>query len=89
MSFVNVGALIDGRNAETKKALREALISDPASVTFYATAMAEVEQIKGDELTERLADGGWLTVAGPDPFHDRRWLAQVRLSPKTNKITLT
>lgn len=46
MSFVNVGALVSGQNATTKKALREALASDPASVTFYATAMAEVEQIK-------------------------------------------
>lgn len=82
MSFVNVGALVSGQNATTKKALREALASDPASVTFYATAMAEVEQIKGDELPERLADGDKLTVVGPDPYHDRRWYAQVELNAK-------
>lgn len=87
MSFVNVGAFIDGRNAETKKVLREALANAPATVTFYATAMAEVEQIKGDELPERLAGGDKLTVVGPDPYHDRRWYAQVSLNTK-NKITI-
>lgn len=88
MSFVNVGALINGQNAASKKALREALTNAPASVTLYATSMFESEQIKGDELAERLVDGDKLTAVGPDPYHDRRWYAQIELSPRTGKITI-
>lgn len=88
MRFVNVGALIKGQNVKSKKALREALATSPETVTFYATGLGEPEQIKGDELPARLADGDKLTAVGPDPYTERRWYAQIELNTRTYKITV-
>lgn len=72
MSFVNVGAYVNGKHPKTKKALREALASDPSSVIFDVTSMFERSvSHTGSDLDPALT----LVVTGPDPHRDRRWYA--------------
>lgn len=69
------GARIGGRWCSTKKALRQALAADPASVWFEATA--DSTSVRGD----RLPVGQRLIVVGPDPMRNRLWHANVALKP--------
>ena len=80
-SFVNVGALVDGVAPKTKKALREAMQADPASVTFYATSMFDSgAQYSGDDLPA----GKKLSVVGPNPYEKRSWYATVTSAGKVS-----
>jgi hypothetical protein len=80
MDLINVGAYVNGERPPTKKSLREALASDPASVLFETTSLFEADRtIRGGELAEVLADGSKLVVVGPDPETSRRWYANVEL----------
>jgi hypothetical protein len=75
MRYLNVGALINDKNAPTKKALREAMKSEPERVTFYATSMfdAGTEDFAGNDLPAGVS----LSVVGPDPERSRKWYATV------------
>lgn len=76
MSYINVGAQINGLDAKTKKALREAMGSAPDMVTFYATAALGPDC--GKAFTgDNLPVGDKLSVVGPDPFSKRTWYATV------------
>lgn len=80
MSYVNVGALINGGNAASKKALKEALKSAPETVTFYGTAavpgMAGYgARYQGDQIPAGIT----FSVVGPDPYRHRRWFGKVRV----------
>ena len=77
------GAFIDGMRPKSKKALREAAAADPARVELERTAWPDFgsdEDVKefSRPLTEQ--PPGRYSVAGPDPFTDRRWYATVIVS---------
>lgn len=74
MSFINVGAYINGERPASKKALREALANAPESVRFDGTALLG-EQFNGPPST--IPAGVKLSVAGPDPYTSRKWFATV------------
>lgn len=75
MSFINVGAYVDGKRPKSKKALKEALRDIPSKVRFDRTSIHDhkTSDIWGDNIPA--AD--ILTVVGPDPYVDRRWYASV------------
>jgi hypothetical protein len=71
MSFINVGQ----RGATTKKALREAIVDDPASVQLYGTSDLG-PQFEGETAAD-CPEGVKLQVAGPDPYTRRNWYATI------------
>jgi len=74
MPYVNVGALVDGVRPKTKKALKEAVLSNLDKVRFDPTgAFDPKDPIDPDELTQ----GVTLVVTGPDPYTARKWYANV------------
>jgi len=75
MSYINVGATINGANARTKAALKKAIKEDPASVAFYSTSPMGV-QFNG--TAEDMPEEHILSVVGPDPFQARNWYANVK-----------
>jgi hypothetical protein len=58
---------------KTKKALKEAIDSDPDSVYLQATSVFGNEYDGG--VTD--APNGTYYVVGPDPYNSRKWYAQV------------
>jgi len=81
MSTINVGAFIDGTRAASKKALREALRDNPASVRFDATTAIGPDV--GAEFTgDALPQDRMLVVVGPNPYNARNWYANVELTGK-------
>ena len=86
MSYIEVAATFkaDGRPVPTKKALRDALSRDLASVTFSSVGglnapfHGHVGNI-ADESTK-------LTVCGPDPFTKRNWWAKIQI--KDGKVLM-
>ncbi len=81
MPYVNVGVTINGERPARKKALRDAMESDPDTVLFDNTAVElgadKRTHFRGDEVLTDLKDGTTLTVTGPDPYTDRKWYASV------------
>jgi hypothetical protein len=71
MAFINVGQ----RNATTKKALREAIVDDPASVLLYGTSPLGA-QFEGETAAD-CPEGVKLQVVGPDPYSRRNWYATI------------
>lgn len=67
MSYFNCGVRINGRPAKTKK---EVKMADPATVTFYGTAMGqEGTTYRADEIPA----GVTCSFVGPDPYRSRNW----------------
>lgn len=84
--FINVGAVhtADSSDVKTKKALKDALASDPASVTFYSTSgFSEKTRVTGAQL----ADGVKYSVTGPNPYSARAWYATVELAKGKIKVS--
>lgn len=79
MTFVNVGAKVDGVRPKTKKALREALKADPRSVVFDNTSDMgpQLVGINGANVPVEYT----LQVVGPDPYTKRNWYASVKNGP--------
>lgn len=76
MSYINVGARINGVRVKTKKALREALRDAPNTVEFDSTSPMG-PQFNG--RADTMPGGGvTLTVVGPDPYTKRTWFASVK-----------
>lgn len=76
MSYINVGARVAGNTKPTKKALKDALKSDPTTVTFYTTDAFGPwysKTFRGDDIPA----GFKLSVVGPDPYRERTWYATV------------
>lgn len=68
------GARVGGRWCPTKKALREALAADPASVLLEDTSLVtKPRHFRGNEVPE----GERIAICGPDPHHRRIWYATV------------
>lgn len=78
MSYINVGARYtkDGTDVPTKKALREALSQDLASVEFYGTSpftpfLGHVGNISEGQTV--------LSVCGPNPYTKRAWWSNIKM----------
>jgi hypothetical protein len=85
MAYVNVGAYVNGVRPTTKKALKEAIQTDPGSVRFDATAMFGPP---GPFRVEEIGDGDTLYVVGPDPYEKRVWYAKVKIG-KDGKVSVS
>jgi hypothetical protein len=85
MSYINVGAFIDGYRPKSKKALREALRDAPETVRFDGTSSMG-DQFDG--FADSIPEGISLTVAGPDPYTKRSWFATVTRSAE-GKVKIT
>ena len=70
------GVFVDGRRAPTKKALKEAIASDPSRVSLEATS------VFGNEYDGRLdeAPDGEFSIVGPDPYRQRNWYGTIRVA---------
>lgn len=74
MPYVNCGAYVGGKRPTTKKALKDTMKANPASVTFDCTSIFDkYGTIQGDNIPS----GVTLSVVGPDPFGSRKWYASV------------
>jgi hypothetical protein len=87
MSYVNVGAYVDGKRPATKAALKRALAENPASVEFDGTSPLgpQYSDLSGVNVPEGVS----LTVVGPDPFTSRKFYATVKINARTGKVVLT
>lgn len=80
MIYINVGAFINGERAVSKKAVREALESDPDSVEFDCTEL--LTAFRGAVFSPEEIQPDWrLTVVGPDPYTRRNFYGTVSRSP--------
>lgn len=64
------GAFVNGQRPKTKKALREAIQSNPSNVRLEATS------IFGNEYggpIETMPEGKTVYLVGPDPYTSRKW----------------
>jgi hypothetical protein len=85
MAYINVGVIIDGYMAPTKKALRLALAENPESVLFVVTSdlgPRPRQEIRPDQI-----GSDTLTVVGPDPYRNRKWYASVKATPSGIKVS--
>lgn len=85
--YINVGALVNGVRPKTKKALKDALATDPSSVQWDSTSdhgpVPFGCQVSGNALTA----GTKLSVVGPCPTTKRSWYATVEL--KNGKVVVS
>jgi hypothetical protein len=80
--FINVGARSkEGGLFATKKAMREALNSQPGEVVFYKTSPLDNSGLPSTITVETLPLGAVLTVVGPNPYTKRSWYASVQKRP--------
>lgn len=80
MSYINVGQ----RGATTKKALKQAVADNPASVQLYGTSPL------GPQFSGTAAECPQehkLTVVGPDPYSKRDWYATIEW--KNGKVVVS
>lgn len=78
MSYINVGAYVNGIRPKTKKALREALKADPTAVEFDSTTAIGPHVGGRFSVEHTVATGDVLQVCGPDPYRARNWYASIR-----------
>lgn len=71
MAYINVGQ----QGATTKKALKDAIKADPASVRLYGTSPMG-PQFEGETAAD-CPEGVKLSVVGPDPYRKRNWYATI------------
>jgi hypothetical protein len=86
MSYINVGAFINGKRPASKKAVREALASDPASVVFDKTA--GLFDGWGNLTVADLQPGVKLSLVGPDPETKRNFYGTLELD-KNGKVKVS
>lgn len=78
MSYINVGAVVNGNTKPKKGELVKAMKEDPTTVTFYVTGDLGPyggQSFRGDAVP----DGFKLSVVGPDPYRKRDWYSTVEL----------
>lgn len=88
MGYIEVGATFkaDGKPVPTKKALRDALSQDLASVVLTsvgglnAAFSGHVGNLAGTDTT--------LIVCGPDPFTRRNWWANLKIRRLDGKVLM-
>ena len=77
------GVFIDGRRPKFKKELKEAIESNPASVSLERTS------IFGDEYGGSIVNmpgNKTVYIVGPDPYTKRSWYANLTRSGKSFKL---
>jgi hypothetical protein len=87
MSYVNVGAYVNGARPASKKALREAIAAWNASPTEAPSlrfdSTAAMGPLAGEDITAHdlvtKHSGHVLQVVGPDPYRKRNWYASVEV----------
>ncbi len=84
MSYINVGAKIDGHDAPSKKALKLTLADHPERVEFYSTSPMGPQFVG---TPDKIPAGFTLSVVGPDPFRSRKFYASVTNGPKGVRLT--
>jgi hypothetical protein len=77
------GILVNGRNAKSKKAVKEALAADPNSVRFYDTSMMNNG---GSFLAPELPAGVHVFV-GPDPYTARSFYGNISVKNGVVKVS--
>lgn len=77
MKFIEVGCRVNGEDAKSKKAIKDALKLDGSFVEFYSVGgMNEAGVWYGDEL-KQISPDVILTVVGPNPFTNRKFYGSV------------
>lgn len=88
MSYINAGVKINGEHAKSKKAIKDALTSNPASVLFYTTSpFGRSFSVTADNLDTELNCINKLSIVGPDPFNNRKWYGTVENTAKGIKVS--
>jgi hypothetical protein len=85
MSYINVGAYVNGVRPKSKKALRDALAAG-ADVEFDSTAAFGPRAGETIYATHNDIKADTLQVVGPDPYEKRDWYASVFV--KAGKIVV-
>lgn len=77
------GIFVNGLRPKSKKAVKEAIAADPASVRLEATS------IFGNEYDGRVCDApdGTYTFVGPNPNTDRRFYGTVKIAANSVKVS--
>jgi hypothetical protein len=84
--FINAGAYVNNQRPKSKKALREALKSNPETVVFDSTALMGPRA--GENITPgQIGEDEVVSVTGPDPYRDRKWYASVKATARGVTIT--
>lgn len=78
------GVFVGGMRAPSKKALREAINSNPSNVRIEATAIFPGAEY-GGPITS-MPEGKMITLVGPCPSTNRKWYAN--LTRKGDKFVL-
>lgn len=86
MGYIEVWAkyTADSKPVPTKKALRDALSQDLASVTF--SSVGGLNAPFNGHVGNIADEGTKLTVCGPDPFRKRNWWANIKI--KDGKVIM-
>ncbi len=82
MTFINVGASLNGARIASKAAFKRAVKETPEAVEFDSTSPMGTQFDGGPS---DLTAGVKLSVVGPDPYTNRRWYATVE---RTNAGTI-
>lgn len=87
MTYMNVGAYVNGERPKTKAALKRALAENPAGVTFDGTSPMgpQHDDLSGVNIPVDLI----LSVTGPDPYRARNWYANCKVNVRTGRVVLT
>lgn len=77
------GIFVNGQRPKSKKAVKEAIAENPASVRLEATS------IFGNEYDGRVCDApsGTYTFVGPNPNTDRRFYGTIKIEGEFCKVT--
>lgn len=83
--YVNVGVQYDsyGKDIPTKRALKEAIAANPASVYMYGTS--DITPFSGS--ADKAVVGVKYSVTGPNPYNNRKWYATIEKG-QNGKITV-
>ena len=76
MAFYEVHATINGADIKSKKALIEAIKTDPNSVHFKGVSMFNTDV---PERVSQIKHGITLQPVGPNPYSNRKWYANVKI----------
>jgi hypothetical protein len=82
--YINVG--VQAPHNKSKKALKEAIASNPEAVVFYGTTEFGIGPTY-DGHGDTIPEGVSLSVVGPDPYTKRNWYAQVVNTPKGPRVS--
>jgi hypothetical protein len=77
------GIYVNGRRPVSKKAIREALAADPATVEVESTSMFGGYSGPVSDLPA----GRSVTFVGPDPYRARKFYGTITVGPKGPRLS--